>query len=71
MPRADVRGLDRIGRVARRVVSGNVATIGFIAGGVGLVGGAVLWLSARREPSSAPSVQVGLGPGSMQVLGTW
>ncbi len=53
------------------VVSGNVATIGFIAGGVGLVGGAVLWLSARREPSSAPSVQVGLGPGSMQVLGTW
>lgn len=45
---------------------GTIATIGFIAGGVALLGGAVLWVTA---PSS--SQQVGIGPGGLTWKGTW
>lgn len=45
----------------------NLSTIGFIVGGVGVAAGAVLWLTAP----SAPSTQVGFGPGGLQVKGTW
>jgi len=47
--------------------SGNVSTVGFVVGSLGIVGAAVLWFTA---PSSA-SMQVGLGPGILQVRGTW
>ena len=47
--------------------TGNISTIGFIVGGVGVAGAVVLWLTA---PTSS-SAQVGFGPGSLQVKGTW
>jgi hypothetical protein len=46
--------------------AGTVSTVGFIVGGVGLAGGAVLWFTAK--PASA---QVGLGPASLQIRGVW
>jgi hypothetical protein len=50
--------------------AGNVSTIAFIVGGVGVAGAAVLWLTA---PSSGggQGTQVGFGPGGMQVRGAW
>jgi hypothetical protein len=50
-------------------VTGNVATIAVIAGGVALAGGAVLWLTAPR--AAGPGAQVGLGPGGVALRGTW
>ena len=49
---------------------GNVATAAFIVGGVGLATGAVLWLTAGGS-GERPAAQVGLGPGLLQVRGTW
>jgi hypothetical protein len=49
--------------------AGNVATIGFVVGALGLAGGTILVLSAK--PSSGSSAQVGVGPGSIRLGGTW
>jgi hypothetical protein len=49
--------------------AGNVSTIAFIIGGVGVAGAAVLWFTAPS--SSGPRTQVGLGPGVLQLKGTW
>jgi hypothetical protein len=49
------------------VSTGNASTVAFAFGGLGLVAGAVLWLTAP----SAPSVQVALGAGSLRVEGAW
>jgi hypothetical protein len=49
--------------------SANVATVAFIAGGVVVAGAAVLWFTAPR--ASSATAQVGLGPGSVQLEGTW
>ena len=50
--------------------SGNIATLGFVAGGALLVGGVVLFLTA---PSGKPAnkVNVGVGPGSLVIGGTF
>ena len=48
--------------------TGDVSTVGFIVGGVGLAGAAVLWFTA---PSGGASTQVGFGPGGVQLKGTW
>ncbi len=48
---------------------GNVATVGFIVGGVGLAAGGILWLTAKSGDSA--SVRVGAGPSSLQVRGDW
>lgn len=50
--------------------SGNIATLGFVAGGALLIGGVVLFLTA---PSGKPAnkVNVGVGPGSLVVGGTF
>ena len=50
--------------------SGNIATLGFIAGTALLAAGVVLFVTA---PSGAPSnkVQVGVGPGSLQLRGSF
>jgi hypothetical protein len=48
--------------------AGNVSTIGFIAGGVLLAAGVVLWITA---PSSQASTQVGVAPGRVLVRGAF
>jgi hypothetical protein len=47
--------------------TGNVSTIGFIVGALGVGGAAILWLTA---PASV-SAQLGVGPGVLQVKGAW
>jgi hypothetical protein len=49
--------------------SGNISTIGFVIGAAGLAGGAVLWLTAK--PSDKAKLGAGVGPGSLQLRGTW
>ncbi|HEV3192317.1 MAG TPA: hypothetical protein VGY54_17520 [Polyangiaceae bacterium] len=51
--------------------AGDLSTIFFAVGGVGLAGGAVLWFTAKSESADAPSAQVGLGPGTIQLRGAW
>jgi hypothetical protein len=46
------------------------STVGFIVGGVGVAGAAVLWFTAPRSNGGA-SAQVSFGPGSLQVKGSW
>jgi hypothetical protein len=46
---------------------GNISTIAFIAGGVLVAGGAVLWFTAKKP--AAPTV--GLGPGSLTLREVW
>ena len=49
--------------------AGNISTVGFIVGGVGLATGAILWLTAK--PSRKTSVHADVGPGTLQIRGTW
>ena len=51
-------------------LAGNISTVAFIAGGVALAGGTVLWLTARSA-TPRPAPEVGLGPGSVLVRGAW
>jgi hypothetical protein len=51
------------------VTSGRTATLAFVLGGVAIVGGAVLWLTAPK--STGAGTQVGLGPGSVLLRGAW
>jgi hypothetical protein len=53
------------------ISSGNVATIGFIVGGVALAGGAVLWLTAPASHPATEGTRVGFGPGNVVVKGVW
>ena len=50
--------------------AGNVSTVAFIVGGVGLAGGAVLWFTAPGASASS-GTQVGFGLGGAQLRGTW
>jgi len=50
--------------------AGTISTVAFIAGGVALAGGAVLWLTGRNE-TGAPPTQVTLGPGTLGLRGSW
>jgi hypothetical protein len=50
--------------------AGNVSTVGFIVGGVGLGAAAVLWF-ARPFGHEAAAVEVGIGPGAIRVAGRW
>jgi hypothetical protein len=49
--------------------AGNVATIAFVVGGVGLAGAAVLWFSDNSVKPTSP--QVGIGPSGLIVKGAW
>jgi hypothetical protein len=49
--------------------TGDASTAGFVAGGVAVAAAAVLWFTAPR--TSAPSAQVGIGPGYVELKGTW
>jgi hypothetical protein len=50
--------------------TGNISTIAFIVGGVGVAGAALLWFSTPRSSAGA-SAQVGVGPGALEVKGSW
>jgi hypothetical protein len=67
---ADEDGV-RMWQDARR--AGNISTGAFIAGGVGLAGAALLWLTASPERPVAPSAGVDVGPGqvTMALRGRW
>ncbi len=47
--------------------AGNVATVGIIVGAVGVAAGAALWFTAPKENA----VQVGAGPGNVQIRGVF
>jgi hypothetical protein len=49
--------------------AGNISTIGFVVGGVGLATGAILWLTAKTPRASA--LQADIGPNSVHIRGTW
>jgi hypothetical protein len=49
--------------------AGNVSTIAFVVGGLGLVGAAALWFTDTSAKSTSP--QVGLGPSGFVVKGAW
>lgn len=60
---------DGANKWSEAVSTGNVSTVAFIIGGVGVAGAAVLWFTAPS--SNGSSTQVGFGPGVLQVKGTW
>ncbi|MEO7035633.1 MAG: hypothetical protein ABI548_17040 [Polyangiaceae bacterium] len=49
--------------------AGNISTVAFVVGAVGLAGGAALWFTAK--PAESSGTQVGLGLGTIQVRGAW
>jgi hypothetical protein len=49
--------------------AGNISTVGFIVGGVGLATGAILWITAK--PSRSTAIHADVGPASVQIRGTW
>jgi serine/threonine-protein kinase len=51
------------------VNAGDLATAGFVAGALGIVGGVTLWFTAPT--GDAPSSKVGLGPGRITYDQTW
>jgi hypothetical protein len=66
----DQRGVDLKDEA---ITAGNVSTVAFIVGGVGLAAGAVLWITA---PSPAPAtsggrLRVGLGPSRLVLEREW
>jgi hypothetical protein len=51
---------------------GNISTVAFIVGAVGLASGATLWLTAKpSQAGSSAGPRVGIGPGSVQLRGTF
>jgi hypothetical protein len=53
------------------ISAGNVSTVAFIVGAAGLAGAATLWFTATPESSGGTSTQVGFGPRTLQVRGSW
>jgi hypothetical protein len=53
--------------------AGNVSTFAFVAGGVGLAAGAILWFTAGPNPRGKEAAQtfVGVGPGMVQLKGAF
>ncbi len=51
--------------------SARISDVAFVAGGAGLVGGALLWATAPSRSGEGTSAQVGLGPGRIEVIGAW
>jgi len=49
----------------------NVSTVAFVVGGVALAGAATLWFTAKPQASSGATAQIGIGPGAVQLKGTW
>jgi hypothetical protein len=53
------------------VTSGNAATIAFVLGGLGVAGGAVLWLAAPKSNYGGARVGLRAGPNSLELRGAW
>jgi hypothetical protein len=56
------------------VTAGNISTVGFIVGALGLAGGAALWFippRGSRESGAGTGTQVGIGPGTLQLRSVW
>jgi len=51
--------------------AGNIATGAFIIGAAGIVGGAALWFLAKPKADGGGGTQVSLGPGGLQMWGSW
>lgn len=52
--------------------TGNIATIGFIVGGVGIAGGLALWFTAPGpERAGTPTAQIEVAPRMIRLRGTW
>jgi hypothetical protein len=49
--------------------AGNISTVAFVVGGVGLAGAALLWLTDPSDKSAAP--RVGIAPSGIVVKGAW
>jgi hypothetical protein len=49
--------------------AGNISTIAFAVGGVGLATGAILWFTAKSP--GATSLHADIGPGSIRIRGSW
>jgi hypothetical protein len=60
----DTRGYDA---AEDAVSAGNLSTLGFLVGGLGLAGGAVLWFTAPSSSTAESSATLGVGPGSVKV----
>jgi hypothetical protein len=52
------------------ITAGDISTVAYIVGAVGLAAGAVLWFTAPPK-SSGPTVGVAAGIGSAQLVGVW
>ena len=59
---------DGVTRWSDAKTAGNVSTLAFIFGGVGLAGAATLWFT---DKSSSATTRVGIGPGGIQLKGGW
>ncbi len=51
--------------------AGNVATVGFVVGALGVAGAGVIWFASRPSSGSASTPQVGIALGSVVLRGTW
>ena len=51
--------------------AGNIATGAFIIGAAGIVSGAAVWFLAKPKSDGAAGTQISLGPGGLQVRGSW
>jgi hypothetical protein len=64
----DQRGVDLRNEAMR---AGNVSTVGFVVGALGLAGGTALWLTAKDDARSGSAPSVGVGVGSIVVTQRW
>ncbi len=54
---------DGVNKWSAAASTGNISTIAFIVGGVGIAGAAVLWSTAPGATRQTGAAQVGVGPG--------
>ncbi len=63
---ADQNGVDKWNSAKS---AGNISTVAFIIGGVGIAGAATLWFTGK--PESKENTQLSFSPAGLQVKGTW
>jgi len=55
----------------KAVRAGNLSTVGFVVGALGLAGGAALWLTAKSDATTGVRSRIGVGLGTLELTGTW